>query len=211
MLFFHLSNEDSHTPAPDRVGKYQEVLCALVPPADTSINGHHYSSLSCSPCSPSSPPPTLNLSNPRRKHVPQQEWNRHTPGPPNFRLSRFSLRHLLCGEWRALSLGLTCMLCSSSGPHLVQPSLSPCCLLPRNGLRSSQAVRGFLFQPSLLRTGAHRKEEPPSLLPTVVQPKLKTGTWQCSRVPCCRLPAKILHSDKEGPWKVAAKVLMGEL
>lgn len=155
--------------------------------------------------------PFLTSLTPEGSMCPSESEIDNTPGPPSFRLSRFSLQHLLCGEWRALSLGLTRMPFSSSGPHLVQPSLSPCCLLPRNGLRSSQAVRGLLFQPSLLRTGAHRKEEPPSPLPTVVQPKLKTGTWQCSRVPCCRLPAKILHSDKEGPWKVAAKVLMGKL
>ena len=55
----------------------QEVLCALIAPTGTSINGHHYSSLSCSPCFAPSPPPTLNLSNPRtaslsplRPHLP---------------------------------------------------------------------------------------------------------------------------------------------
>lgn len=133
------------------------------------------------------------------------------PELPSFRLSHFSLQHLLSGEQRALSLGLTCALFGSSGLHLVQPSLSLCCLPPRNGLRSSQPVRGLLFQPSLLPTGAHRKEEPPSPLLTVVQPKLKTGAWQCSSVPYCKLPAKILHSNKEGPQKVAAKIFMGEL
>ena len=70
--------------------------------------------------------PFLTSLTPEGSMCPSESEIDNTPGPPSFRLSRFSLQHLLCGEWRALSLGLTRMPFSSSGPHLVQPSLSPC-------------------------------------------------------------------------------------